>query len=490
MRLLRTDAPPQRTFAAASEHRRIRVWQLWFYTPCNFFTIENKGGIILNVKRKLLLITTLAAVTAATIAIAPAYAAESTDGANLPEYPTSFVRTLDMSKEGLTDYAVNGTDFAFAVQTKIYVITNDERGDRSLPKPLDVGTQIISLDYAEGKLYYKTNENAYCYPDKSTPVEHSFQTASPNIEIGDNLYLLNNRTELKLFNRKDQSETVIGEGFSNLKEYGGTAYAVKNNCPYALDGQTAEAISLEYTDFSAADSIASGNIPDMLKANGYAVKTAVLTDGSYYTQIDAENIGETFKQVKTDKANGAISCIVLAEEGNLSVISAGGNCYVTATDSLTPSAYSAPANDWAQGSNGQRKAYLRERTGIYSCPYMCAATRIAQPSVTSPITVNVQEKFALDFVDTVFYRISYTGDNGSAVTGFVAAAYLDQYDYSADANEPTVSGNEGFSYDNNIATVILVLVIVGLVIIAIVYLTVVGTRGSKEKKGKKRDTEE
>lgn len=453
-------------------------------------------------KSKKILLTTLAA--AITAAIIPANAAFAAADSTLPApfYPENFIEELDMSGDGLSDYAIWGESsdvsrktYAFAVKTTIYVIATDESGDRKLTGK-DMGTQITALDYAGGQLYYKnTSGNAYAYPnypDTSNTVEHEFAKATLNLELGDSIYLLNSETELKHFNKTSGVETMIGDGYSSLKVFDGVAYTVKENVPQVLNGTTATPLDLHYTDFTSADNISTGSVAGKLKATGYQVKTATIEDGSYYTQIDTDSIGEVFKQVRTYKADGAISCLVLASDGNLSVVVAGGNCYITATDNLKPVDYSAPANDWPINSDNTRKAYIRERTGIYASPYMCAGTLIERVEAPSAVTVTVIEKFSLDFIDplAVFYRVKYTNGNNKEISGWVAAGFLDAYDYSADENTPTLSGNEGFSYETNVATVILVLVVVGLVIIAIAYLTIVGTKPDKPVKKSKKKIQE
>lgn len=446
---------------------------------------------MIKVKSKKILLTTVAALlAAAAIPTQAAFAAVGTGA--LPQYPSSFVQKLDMSEDGLTDYAINGETYAFAVKTSIYVLYTDDNGDRALESK-DIGTQVTAVDYAQGRLYYKiTSGSAYAYPDASTPVEHEFAEAPIRIEIGDNMYILNvDTTELKHLDNKN-NETSFGEGYSSLKVYGGIAYAVKGDCPYELDGTEEKALDLNYTDFSAADNISTGTIAADLKTGYYTVETATLGDGSYYTQIDENDIGQTFKQIKTFKADGALSCLVLASGGNLSVIVAGGNCYITATDNLKPIAYTPPANDWTEGPDGQRKAYIRESTGVYSVPFMCASTLVTRVTAEQAIAVTVQEKFALEFIDAqaTFYRVSFTADDGTAVNGFVSAGFLDEYDYSADDKKPTLSGTDDFSYETNVTTVILVLVIVGLVIIAIVYLTIIGTKPDKSAKPKRKKQED
>ena len=434
-------------------------------------------------KAKKIVLTTLAAMLAA--AAIPAQVAFAEGESNPPpQYPSSFIQVLDMGEDGLTDYAICGDTYAFAVKTSIFILSTDESGDRKLESK-DIGTQITHVDYAEGKLYYEiTSGSAYRYPDVSTPTEHEFPAAENNIQTDYGLYILNSKTELKLLDKGSSDEILIGEGFSKLKLYDGVAYTVKNDCPYYLEGEAAQPLDLSYTDFSAADDISTGTVASALKRSDYTVETATLKAGSYYTRIDENDIGKTFRQIRTYKADGAKSCLVLASDGNLSLIVTDGGCFITATESLKPIAYAPPANDWAQGANGQRKAYLRERTGIYSSPFMCKSTLITTALPQKAIAVDVLEKFSLDFIDAqaVFYRISYTEENGAQVSGFVAAGFLDEYDYSAEDRTPTLDGIDDFSYASNVTTVILVLVVVGLVIIAIVYLTIVGTKPNKPAK--------
>lgn len=456
------------------------------------FTIKFKGGIIKIVKGKKILLTTLAAILAA--ATIPAQGAFADGPSNpAPEYPSSFVQTLDMSDDKLADYAICGDTYAFAVETSIFILYTDESGDRALESK-DVGTQINAVDYAQGKLYYEIfSGSAYCYPDVVTPVEHEFAQASYSIHTDDGQYILNSKSELKLLDMNNGDENLIGEGFSKLKLFDGVAYTVKDNCPYMLSGETATPLNLEYTDFSAANGIYTGTIASALKKSDYTVETATLSSGSYYTRIDENDIGRTFKQIRTFKADGAKSCLVLASDGNLSLIVTDGSCYVTATENLKPIAYTPPLNDWTQGADGSRKAYIRERTGIYSAPFMCTGTLITTVLAEHAIAVDVLEKFSLDFIDAqaVFYRVSFTDANGVGVSGFVSAGFLDEYDYSTEDRTPTLSGTDDFSYSTNVTTVILVLVIVGLVIIAIVYLTIVGTKpdkaGNKKKDGENEE---
>ncbi len=452
--------------------------------------------------RRLLLTTLAACFAAATISAGSAFSAQAS--APTPTYPSDFVRTLDLSDGGLTDYAVSGDKCALASKTTIYILTAQEGNDGCILENTNIGTQVTALDYADGKLYYEiASGDAFIYPalPGSAPTRHDFPQQTRSVTLGNNQYTLDNESKLELFNLESGAKTPIAGEFSSLKQFDGSAYAVMDDVPYKIDGQTASPLNMEYAEFSAAKRISTGTIPEKLKTSNYEVKTATLKEGvdasgkgRYYTRVNADSMGDYFEVVGENHTRkcSTKACLVLAEEGNLSVIVIEGNCYITATDNLEPLAYNEPVNDWAQGADGTRKAYIRERTGVYSAPYMCESTLIAQVEADSAVTVNVREKFALEFLGSlsVFYRVEYKDGANKTVSGFVPAGFLDKYDYSADDNKPASSGSDGFKYDTNVTTVVLVLVVVALVIIAIAYLTIVGTKPDKKKTKKKKDEEE
>lgn len=443
----------------------------------NFFTTRADSAIINGVKCLKLLTSALAAVTAATIfgfgGAVSASAAEET------VYPDDFTCTLEIS-DGITDYAIDRDALAIASRTAIYLLTTDEVGDRKLTTVIHE-SEIDRIDYSDGELYIRnTYGNIYKYPDLTAQTVHEFTENNLwKVDFGEMTYILNTATgELTCW--QNGTPAIIGEeGFSLMKMFGDNLYAVCDGVPYRIEGTSATALSLDYVDYSSADKIYTGDALATLKSSSYTVKTAVLKSGEYYTKIDTSAISEYFTQVQTYKANGEKPCLVLAESGNASVVAMNDGCYIAKTESLSVIAYSAPANDWTAGADGKRKANIRESVGVYASPYMCDATKI--DLLERGDVVEVTEKFALDFIDKVFYRVTYTASDGSKKSGFVAANFLDEYDYSADKLPPSSSTDEEFTYENEVTTVILALVIVGLVIIAIAYLTIVGTKPQKKK---------
>ncbi|MDE6372943.1 MAG: hypothetical protein K2L72_00415, partial [Clostridia bacterium] len=206
------------------------------------------------------------------------------------------------------------------------------------------------------------------------------------------------------------------------------------------------------------------------------------------TQIDPEISGEKFKQIATKKTDGDIPCLVLCESGNASIITTDEGCFITATANLIEYTYTAPANDWKVNDAGIRAAYTVETVGVYASPFVSDSTRIATLQSGSEHYVTVVEKFALDFLDKVFYRVTYEED-GKTVSGFVMADYLTAYNFAAEDKKPVEGGDGEFKYDTNVTSVILAVIIVGLVIIAVLYLTMVGSKkdGKPAKKKKKAD---
>lgn len=405
---------------------------------------------------------------------------------NVTVYPDTFVLNLNEQIGGLTDYAVDGNKIALASNTTVYLLSG-ENGERKMEyKQTD---SIEKIDYAEGKLYIKLwTGNTYEYSDLTTPVEHEFPPVKYSETTGNIQYSLNNSGKLTYLNVVNGDDGQIGDGFSNLKKYGETVYAVKENRPYSLNGQSAEAMDLSYFDFTRADNIYSGTARASLQAANYSVKTAMIKGGVYYTQIDLSATDERFKQIRTQKTDGDKPCLVLCESGNASIVVTNDGCYILKTENaLTEIPYNAPYNDWPQSAAGKKYAYAVEDANVYSCPYMSEATKIGRIKSGAENPVTVTEKFTLDFMSTVFYRISYTDESGNAASGFVAGNFLTQFDYSGEDLKPEEGGDKEFSYKNNVLTVVLIVVIVGLVIAAVFYLSLAEARKNKNKKKIKED---
>ncbi len=452
--------------------------------------------------KKFKLITTAAACLIAAACITPApFAAnaEQNEGQVVADsrYPADFNRELKF--DNLSDYAVCGEQMAFAQETYLYILAPDVEGDIKLTET-DFGSGITNLEYGDGTLYVGDSDGkTYAYPDLHTQIDYEF-TASSRITVGDYLYFLSGDVLNALDG--DNNAVVIGDGFGNLKLCNGTAYAVltvssengEENKLYKLAGTAAEPVDLTYIDFSAAETIAIGDVAEKLKADYSVIKCTLNATYSYggesvdayCTETDINDLsGSYFKAGKTFKVTGVKTALKLADCGDAALIAMkDGNVtktYLTNAAALTEEAYSAPEKD-------VESAYIISETGIYSVPYMCASTKLATLPQGARITVT--EKCAVDAVeDTVYYKVIYEysdGEQTASVSGYVAANYLTPYSFSSEQNTPTSTGTAGFTYETEIVSVILVIGIVGLVCIAIIYLTIVGTRGSAPSKQTKK----
>ncbi|MDE7257515.1 MAG: hypothetical protein K2N50_06145, partial [Clostridia bacterium] len=333
----------------------------------------------------------------------------------------------------------------------------------------------------------------------SPPVrqEHEFQNIDSSLPIivDTGYYALNSETGELLYYKKGVP-TSLGEGFSLIKKYGDYVYAVKDGTvPYEIDEHKATPLDLSYTNFDEAKNILCGEAAKKLATGGEELKTANIGRGKYYTQIDPNAIGkgdtDTFRPKSdvgsTKKAEADKPCLVLCKVGNTAVVATNDGMFITSTQNLKKeSDYSAPGNDWNSPGG---KAYAIADTAIYSRPFMSESTKIAELESGATHVVTVTEKFSLDFINTKFYKVSYTktDDDGKSVTveGYVAANMLTPYDYKADDNLPQESGDKEFNYDTNVVSVVLAIVIVALVIVAIMYIALIGTKKDKDKKSKK-----
>ncbi len=394
----------------------------------------------------------------------------------------------------ITDYAVYGDNIAFASNTSMFVLYTDKNGDRKLDKEHHYQKQnrIERLDYDKnGNLYLDVKtDGIFIYPNYIEQATHEFPEYGNTVKLStDEEYRLSN-DGLHYFSGVEHE--VLGTDFKNLKVFDDKAYAVKDNVLYTFTGNKADRVDVDYTDFETADHILCGDVAGKLTAAGYEIKTAEIKPGSYYTQINADVIGDeagdTFIQIRTEKTNGDKPCIVLCESGNATIVATNEGMYITATENLSDPVPSTQKNDWAIGSDGKRlAAYTVRDIGVYASPFMSESTKIATLESGAENHVEVIEKF--EFNSVKFYRVRYTvkgeGGNDTTISGFVAAKTLTEYDYKAEDNEPHENGDKEFKYETNVVSVVLAIVIVALVIVAIMYISLIGSKKNKDKNEKK-----
>lgn len=437
---------------------------------------------------------------AAIISTGSAFAA----GGNETYYPEEvegvrenpFEEPLEFSAEHpISDFAVDGDRLAFASGAGIFVLYNDENGERHLNdgknNELNARSEIGKIDYADGNLYIEVkNDNTYLFPDLTTPTEFRIPVADEalygkevKLTTGEGYRISNDG--LHYFHGVEH--TNLGDGYSMIKCYGDKAYAVKENALYLFNGGSEEKIDLSYTDFSEADNILAGDAEKGLKSGSYKVEWATIKAGKYYTEIDPRRfVDGKFVQLeggKRTRKSGGVNCLVLARSGNAVVVANDDGCYITAQSNIEPHEYTIPMNDWKLDGEGNRYAYAIADCGVYSSPYMCDLTRLTTLKQGSSHRVEITEKFTLPFIKTVYYRVKYM-EGEEEITGFVASNFLTEYSFSAEDNPPEENGDKEFDYSTNVVSVVLAIVIVGLVMIAGMYLFLVCTNKGKPKKKK------
>ncbi len=438
--------------------------------------------------KTILTISLAATISAATIGVGTAFAAEQPAPT---VYPDNFMRPLEF-EGGLTDYAVYGDTYAFAYNGQLAVLNGNGNNER-LPdiKPV---SSITELDYsAEGKLYVCFADGYCVYPDLENKLPLSQITVQGtkqwSVSIGSATYALNNAVGSIQYQTQSGFEQVTADGagdgkFSILKKYGNTAYTVMNNSLYRLDG--AKAVKVDPTYYAYIDltkAIPTGTAAQALKAQSQ-ITMGWIEKGMYYTEISLQNgLGATFNvpdpATATRLSEDRLYSMVLAESGNAYIVALGDKCYLTAKSSVNLEAESPILT-----APDVSTAYAIEKTGVYSRPYISEATKLCDLESGSAHAVSVLGQ--CEFADKEFYKVEYTV-NGEKVTGYTAKGLMTGYAFPAEdeALHPD-GGDKEFVYDTNVVTVALAVAIVALVIIAILYVAAASAKRNKGRKKKKQ----
>ena len=459
-----------------------------------------KGDIIFIVKANRVFTIALATVCgAAIISVGNAFGAEEVKDAY---YPLEFNKELteQFGDTPIRDFAVYGDTLAFAHSNFVYVLYTDSDNNERQMQPYQHTSGITSIEYADdGKLYFKdATETTYLYSTATkTASEQSYDFVNLptyNLIVTASVsYTLNKETGDLSYGNDGVWKTVKASGeddgaFSLLKQCGDKIYSVKDNLPYSVEGDVATKIDdLKYTNFDEAKRLPTGNAKQKLQTLNDKVTVCEIMDNRFYTKLNDVEIGERFDTDVTARANGNITCLLLSKIGSdekTAIVAIGNDLYITATDNLT--------NFSEMQSNADGKTYYAIiDADVYSSPFMSECTKIKDTSLKSgkDHAVTVIERYEhIVLRDKKFCKISYEED-GQIKTGFVAANFLIEHKFEADDNKPQNKGEDKFSYDTNVPTVLLAILIVGLVIIAAMYLFLVFTKKNgtpKVKKEKKK----
>lgn len=461
------------------------------------------------VKRKSLFTISLcvAFATAGTAAFGAPFVAAAATSAT--DYPDIFIETVNANLDGLKDFATDGKSYAFADDTGITVVENGERTQYDISK-------VDALHCEDGVYYYKSKGNTYSLPSdgegkpelsvfNNFPADYmSAVLDNGNYEIIENKCCYHAKGTYSY-------DPIDNENYcAKLKVYNDVAYALiesdKANdngntlTVKKLDGTKSYDINPTYIDFKGVMGIELGTIKSsLLNYNLSAPHFAKLESGSYYTQIDIENLSGkyfklgdngsaeestaeikeklyyTFKCGDEDAISSDTTLLVLGESGNATVFTYEDKCYIALTQKLSPEEVSL--------ENTAFNALINAPDWIYSSPYPCTATKAVE--LTALDTVRVTGKVATTISGRQFYHVQfYKGDE--QVTGYVLENFLSSYSESEhpdDKNFGTIVDPE-YSEDDLVKIVVLLLIVIVLVLIGLTYITYVLT--SKKRKALKQ----
>jgi hypothetical protein len=379
------------------------------------------------------------------------------EGATVYPEDDEFTKTLTFS--ALSDYAVDGNRYAFAEGNQIFVCENATLESYTL------SDTVLSLDTDGGEFFYSTKSGTYKLFDNSV-CEHEFQYTTDTTLSGFNYYFDDDGL-LTIYNKANKSAQTLEGTFSNLKVYSQTIYAMSDNVLYSFDGFEKSAVVLQYADYTATVDIFSGTIKDGLK--DYKLTFVTLDAGTYVTEINLKNIGDTINSdgtAKTLKTSEKQTALLLCYSGNAAVISVGDTSYITLKSKVKESTFA-----YADDCEYSYATVTSNR--IYASPFVVDGT--AALDNAQGLTVKVKNKLSYENVlGYTFYEVEYT-DGDTTKTGYVAKGFLTEYIFE-DNEEPTEVPDKNYSESNDVKTVLLVLGVVILVLIAVAYIGFVITR--------------
>lgn len=424
------------------------------------------------VKKKLLLTTSLCA-----LILGGSLGATFTANAEaMDSYPSDFTRTVTFTE--LKDYAVNGEEYIFLDGQDLYKL-----GGGSYEK-VDCGEKTVTAVGWKGEFFYSADGGNFTLNGETTDITAEQRTSFTL----NNYYYYVKEGAVKVLDERTDEVTSL-DGFDNLKNYGNKAFAVKENAVYEIDGVTPISCRLEYSDFSDTLNIAVGDTAD--KLNTYNIETphfVKLKSGAYLTEIDAESLGETFtagKTVKVGEEVTAQSALLLCKTGNSDGISivmiadgAKSKCYMMRTDSTTEVTRTALSTELDKN----RATVTISKGYMYSSPYVCGITQLAE--------INAGELFEIVGIakkqtNPELVRDFYLVKTAEGQTGYVPLEYVSLFTYVE--KDPAQTVDPDYSEEDEVKSVVLIIIVIALVLIALGYMVFVGTSKKKDDKKKSDD---
>lgn len=417
----------------------------------------------------------------AAAAAAPAPAAAKAE----PAYPDIYDSPLTFT--ALTDYAMGESKTAFADGGKVMLLD----GENLLTYSFDGEAEFvdcIAADDGEDKFYYTLSGSPDVYILPDSPAETARKATGITLQNIEGQYTFNGLTysllngTLSIWDGTSGSP-VSFEGYSRLKKYGDSLYAMYGNDVMILEGQTSRKVDFAFSNYGMLTRIPVGDIPEKLGAYatfGQNAKIVNVAEGATATKIDLNlleadgtfPVGDPRADTQT---LGEGQALLLAEAGALRLIARGRDCYILNSADATDFTV-VTLTETASGTT----ATVNADEYAHALPYLSNATRAFEikPSETVEVLGSVT---AVDV--PVLAHDFYLVKNKDGDCGYVSAEFLNVNFPPVDEGGASTIPDPAPSNDDDVRTVVLVLVVILLVLIAAGYITWVVT--AKHRKVKK-----
>lgn len=409
-------------------------------------------------------------------------------------YPEDFTKTLTF--ETLEDYAVSEDSAVFLQNNRIIKYS----GERL--ETLTNGKEEITNVYYDGVFRYGTRGGKIYNLDdiekdeteKDGEENYADPTKRDNIELNGFLYYRGGSKIYALDKNAEVQNPVLLDGFSNLKQFGQTAYAVKDNVLYTLNGDKTQAAEIKYSDFSAANNILIGNASISLKTyNSTGPVFVSLAENEMLTQVDISALsgevfitGETYIVGKDFESTSALLLGKTGADDGISIVSVDKTCYILRTEHARPNTARNPLS-----ASEFTNATTIFKTYVCSSPFENESTRIKElESGTELKILNEVKETDNPELRYNFYQVEYEytdGDKTEKVTGYVPMGAVTPRTFHETPPVSTPDPDE--TYDDLVKPVVLVLVVLLLAVIAIGYLIYIGTSGKRKHRKIKDKTD-
>ena len=408
--------------------------------------------------------------------------ADGDDADGLQYYPDTFERVPEFSS--LDDYAVGSDGKILFLQKNVI----SEYGNERVVTYTNSNAPILSLYFENGEFYYGTDDGkVYSLKNFNTdnPEENFVSTTkTTNITLQNNYHYFKTNGVYYFSDQNRPSEpNVLLEGFLNLKQYGETVYAVKDNVLYTLDG--AQGAEVKVKNFELTEKIRVGNAFAALNSSARqdGLRFVRLTNDAYATEVNMNglteesvmfNTGDTVK-IKTAETPTALLVYTAGDDlQGISIVAINGKSYLIHpknTEEITRH----PLKDTEYKEGTATEGY------IYSAPYESVGTRIAPLPYGTNVKIIKELKTAdAPELDHDFFYVEYKVDEETTYTGYVRSKLISTFTFNEDP--PVETPDPDATTEDLIKPVVLVLIVLLLIAIAAGYLIYIGTSDKRQKK--------